>query len=60
MISRLKQLWQLIRGERRDDYTDQFWAAFFRDSSGARAGCTIAGIVVAIIILIVGVLIGAF
>jgi hypothetical protein len=50
MLSNLKKLWELIRGEPRDDYTDQFWAAFFRDSSDARPGCTIAGIIVVVLI----------
>jgi hypothetical protein len=60
LISKIGKLWRTIRGEPRDDYVDQFWAFFFRDGRDARPGCVMAGVIVAVLIIIVGILLGAF
>jgi hypothetical protein len=60
MKEKLKRLWAIFWGERiRDwDWSEQFSAFFWRDSQDARPGCLIAGIIAAIVILIVAAMMG--
>ncbi len=59
LMSKLRRIWQVIRGEPRDDYVDQFWAAFLRDARDARPGWLIGGVIAVIVIIVVGALFGA-
>ena len=62
MKEKLKRWWTAFWGERiRDwDSSEQFSSFFWRDSTYARPGCLVAGIIAAVIILMVGALMGVF
>ena len=62
MKEKWKRIWAMFWGERiRDwDMSEQFWSFLWRDPSYARPGCVIAGIIAAIVILVIGAMMGAF